>query len=63
MTTSTVDHEIEDAVEERSSLVREPKNDVSKQPVPKRPLSTQSVRSRWAEIFEGHEEFLGFTPD
>jgi hypothetical protein len=58
MTTSTVDQEIEDAVEEKSLLVGEPKNQTSNQPAPK-----QLVRSLWATIFEGHEDFLGYTPD
>jgi hypothetical protein len=45
--------QVEPPVEKETLQVREPKQAASKQP----------PRSIPAEIFEGHEDFLGWTPD
>ncbi len=55
MTTSPVlDPEVETEVEEETTKISEPKL-----PTPFR----QKPRTLLEEIFEGHEDFLGYTPD
>ena len=55
MTTSPVlDREVETEVEKETAKISEPKP-----PGPLRPKR----RTLLEEIFEGHEDFLGYTPD